>query len=152
MIPGGSPQSASLGYIATGGGMGREMGGGGRGMGRGRGMRGGMQSDFFKIYSGERQNDSGGIDTLKEQIKIMEDRLASLKEQIQDKEKCGNDSHLIAGVIPERCTDCRLCKDVCPTGAISFIESVAHIEVADCRGCGRCVEACPQEAIVLRTA
>ena len=142
--------------LSPGGGMGRKMGGGGsgmgRGMGRGRGMSGGMQSDSFQTYSGGRQNDSGGIDALKEQVKIMEERLASLKEQIQDREERDKDSRLIAHVIPERCTDCRFCQDVCPTGVISFIESVARIDSANCTACGRCVEACPQEAIVLRTA
>jgi len=156
LSPGGGPQAASPGSNAAGGGMGRKMGGGGsgmgRGMGRGRGMSGGMQSDSFQTYSGGRQNDSGGIDALKEQVKIMEERLASLKEQIQDREERGKDSRLIAHVIPERCTDCRFCQDVCPTGAISFIESVARIDGANCTACGRCVEACPQEAIVLRTA
>ncbi len=156
LSPGGGPQAASPGYNAAGGGMGRGMGGGGRGMGRGmgrgRGMRGGMQSDSFQTYSGERQNDSGGIDALNEQVKIREERLAALKEQIQDKEERDKDSRLIAHVIPKRCTGCKVCQDVCPTGAISFIESVARINGADCTGCGQCVEACPQEAIVLRTA
>jgi ferredoxin len=111
-----------------------------------------MQSDSFPTYTGERQNDSGGVDTLKEQVKIMKERLAALKEQIQDKEERDKDSRMIAHVIPVRCTGCSICQDICPTGAISFIVSVARINGANCTGCGRCVEACPQEAIVLRTA
>ena len=82
----------------------------------------------------------------------MEERLAALKEQIQNKEEGDKEPRLIARVIPERCTGCRIYQDVCPTDSISFIESVAHIGGANCTGCGRCEKACPQEAIALRTA
>jgi ferredoxin len=38
------------------------------------------------------------------------------------------------------------------SATIEALKEQIRIEVADCRGCGRCVEACPQEAIVLTAA
>ena len=118
-------------------------------MGRGRGMSGDKQSVPFSTPTAGGQNNSATIEALKEQIRIMEQQVEALKERIQGKERRGSKSQLTARVLLDRCTGCKMCQDVCPTGAISFVDSVPNIEVADCRGCGRCVEACPQEAIVL---
>lgn len=51
-----------------------------------------------------------------------------------------------------RCTGCETCiQDVCFVGAIQLVEGRAVITDA-CRGCGRCVEVCPQRAIELSVA
>jgi predicted Fe-Mo cluster-binding NifX family protein/ferredoxin len=130
-------------------GMGAGMGGG-RGMRRGRGI--GRPADRFPRETEEGQNEKENIDLLKNQLKIMEEQLAALKEQIPGKEKGKRKSSRIARVIPGRCTGCEACQEVCPSDAISIIGSVAHVEAAACTGCGRCVAACPRKAIVLEAA
>jgi heterodisulfide reductase subunit A len=52
----------------------------------------------------------------------------------------------------ERCSGCRICNNLCPYGAISFIEeeSVSRINSALCKGCGTCAAACPQGIITAR--
>ncbi|MCJ7618986.1 MAG: 4Fe-4S binding protein, partial [Anaerolineae bacterium] len=49
---------------------------------------------------------------------------------------------------------CRVCIDLCPYSAISFISQdgtgTARINEALCKGCGTCVAACPAAAIKAR--
>ena len=54
-----------------------------------------------------------------------------------------------ASVIQEQCSGCRICNDLCPFGAITFLEEemVSQINHALCQGCGTCVAACPAGAI-----
>ncbi len=146
--PGSNPQADFFGYMGAGAGMGRGMGGGGRGLGRGMGMGRGMRSGMQPAQ----QDEPMSIDALKEQVRIMEERLAVLKEQIQSEEKGDKKPRLVAHVIADRCNGCRICQDVCPGGCISIVENVAHVDAANCTGCGRCVESCRQEAIALKTA
>jgi heterodisulfide reductase subunit A len=54
-----------------------------------------------------------------------------------------------ATVNKDQCSGCRICNDLCPFGAISFVEEemVSLINHALCQGCGTCVAACPAGAI-----
>ena len=57
-----------------------------------------------------------------------------------------------AEVITEKCSGCRICNNLCPYGAISFIEIDKKSDINDmlCKGCGTCVAACPSAAITGR--
>jgi heterodisulfide reductase subunit A len=54
-----------------------------------------------------------------------------------------------ATVDADRCSGCRICNDLCPFNAITFLEDrgVTEINPALCQGCGTCVAACPAGAI-----
>jgi heterodisulfide reductase subunit A len=54
-----------------------------------------------------------------------------------------------ATIHAEHCSGCRICNDLCPYNAISFVEAdgVSLINPAMCQGCGTCVAACPAGAI-----
>jgi Na+-translocating ferredoxin:NAD+ oxidoreductase RNF subunit RnfB len=55
----------------------------------------------------------------------------------------------VAVRVTEDCVGCRLCvEDVCFVDAIRMEGELAVIGAA-CRGCGRCVEMCPADAIEL---
>jgi len=58
---------------------------------------------------------------------------------------------VISRIIPELCSGCLGCINVCPYGAITFDndEKVAVVNQALCKGCGACAAACPSEAPVL---
>jgi NAD-dependent dihydropyrimidine dehydrogenase PreA subunit len=47
------------------------------------------------------------------------------------------------------CTGCGECVDVCPSGAIRMVNSVAQIERSLCQECEACVYACPNRAILV---
>jgi ferredoxin len=52
-------------------------------------------------------------------------------------------------VVGEECTGCRICGEgVCFADAIQLENGKAQINL-ECRGCGRCVEICPEDAIIL---
>ncbi len=54
-----------------------------------------------------------------------------------------------ASIDQEKCSGCRICNNLCPFNAITFIEdrAVSDINPALCQGCGTCVAACPASAI-----
>jgi heterodisulfide reductase subunit A len=58
---------------------------------------------------------------------------------------------MIAKVIEEKCTGCKLCENSCPYEAISFITKadklMANVNPAICKGCGACVPDCPEDAL-----
>jgi NAD-dependent dihydropyrimidine dehydrogenase PreA subunit len=52
-------------------------------------------------------------------------------------------------VLPEKCTGCTECLDVCDEDAIEGKKGFIHmIHDDDCVKCGKCVEACEENAIV----
>ncbi|MBI4785881.1 MAG: CoB--CoM heterodisulfide reductase iron-sulfur subunit A family protein [Chloroflexi bacterium] len=54
-----------------------------------------------------------------------------------------------ASVNQDQCSGCRVCNNLCPFNAITFIEDrqVSEINPALCQGCGTCVAGCPAGAI-----
>jgi heterodisulfide reductase subunit A len=54
-----------------------------------------------------------------------------------------------ATVDEQKCSGCRICNNLCPFNAISFLDDLAvtRINPALCQGCGTCVAACPAGAI-----
>ncbi|RCK76610.1 MAG: CoB--CoM heterodisulfide reductase subunit A [Ignavibacteriae bacterium] len=54
-----------------------------------------------------------------------------------------------AMVMDEYCSGCRICNNLCPYGAIEFLEDkkISHVNEALCKGCGTCVAACPSSAM-----
>jgi len=58
---------------------------------------------------------------------------------------------IISHIIPELCSGCLGCINVCPFAAITFDDQkfVAEVNPALCKGCGACSAACPSEAPAL---
>ncbi|MDI6780078.1 MAG: 4Fe-4S binding protein [Bacteroidota bacterium] len=54
-----------------------------------------------------------------------------------------------AMVQDEYCSGCKICNNLCPYGAIEFLEEkkISHVNEALCKGCGTCVAACPSSAM-----
>lgn len=54
-----------------------------------------------------------------------------------------------AEIQDELCSGCKICNDMCPYTAISFVEDkkISHINSSLCKACGTCVAACPSGAI-----
>ncbi len=54
-----------------------------------------------------------------------------------------------ASVQDEYCSGCKVCNNLCPYTAISFIDDkkISYVNEALCKGCGTCVAACPSGAM-----
>ena len=67
---------------------------------------------------------------------------------------------MLAEIIGDRCTGCRLCEQVCPTVAVTMRRRrpeeigpgklIAVMQDSDCYNAQACFEICPDEAIVMR--
>ncbi len=57
--------------------------------------------------------------------------------------------HII--VRQSRCKGCGVCvkKGFCRFGAISIVDTIAHIDERRCRGCARCTHLCPRDALAI---
>lgn len=45
------------------------------------------------------------------------------------------------------CIGCKKCEKVCPSGAVTVENNVAHIDPEKCTNCGACAEVCPRKII-----
>lgn len=61
------------------------------------------------------------------------------------------DPHTNKAVIGSACTDCAICVDECPTGAINHLPIRVAVDVSKCIGCGKCVGECPVNAISMES-
>ncbi len=54
-------------------------------------------------------------------------------------------SGVVSHIDPERCVGCQGCIEVCPFGAIGYIEEkhICQVNRALCKGCGACAATCP---------
>jgi predicted Fe-Mo cluster-binding NifX family protein/Pyruvate/2-oxoacid:ferredoxin oxidoreductase delta subunit len=153
--------------MGTGGGRGMGTGiggGGGRGRGVGRGMNmertihsgTGMPAagpgEVGGIVSPPDTNAESELESLKTQARDMEEQLRAIHERISQRERQATLPNLVAVVDVEKCTACGICREVCPTGAISLVNESACIDTARCNGCSLCVAECPQCAISLHKA
>lgn len=59
-------------------------------------------------------------------------------------ESHGFESGRTAVIVPERCTQCGLCRELCRFEAIS---EAFEVDPIDCEGCGVCVYFCPEKAV-----
>ena len=46
------------------------------------------------------------------------------------------------------CSQCGICADECPAGAIQAEETAYCIDADSCTGCGVCAEACPTDSMI----
>lgn len=53
---------------------------------------------------------------------------------------------------PFGCLGYGSCVRVCPEGAITVVDGIAHVDPARCIGCGRCAAACPRHVIEMLPA
>jgi len=60
-------------------------------------------------------------------------------------------SELPISVDNEKCISCSLCENACAFGSLVMEEGYPNI-LDDCRLCGECVQACPQDAITIKEA
>jgi len=83
-----------------------------------------------------------------------EEFLRHLNRECPDRECKGLIRYI---VIPERCTMCGLCKDVCRDNAIigekkrPYLSGYLPFEIAQkrCTRCGECIKVCPTNAIII---
>ena len=52
----------------------------------------------------------------------------------------------VAVIDEDKCTQCRLCQDLCRFGAINDF----RVDPVSCEGCGFCFHICPDEAIIMK--
>jgi len=161
----GQAPSTAMGFGMGGGrGMGRGMGRGGgmgRGMGRGMGMGKGMGRDRgMEMAGGFGMSNLPTVNTpasaanskpeqelaaLKQQAEMLEQQKQQLNRRISELE---TGQELVAVVLPEKCTGCGICEDVCPANAIK-VNGQAVVQPELCTGCRLCVSECPNNAIIL---
>ena len=60
-------------------------------------------------------------------------------------------SGIVSEIDPEQCVGCQGCLDVCPYGAINYLEDqlICQINRALCKGCGACAATCPSSSVQL---
>ena len=56
---------------------------------------------------------------------------------------------MAAKIDKSKCKGCAKCIDACPVTAISMNDGAAEVNEADCVGCGACEGECPEGAITV---
>lgn len=134
-------------------------GAGGRGMGRGQGRgpgrgkwraaRAGGRCRMAGPWGPQRAAASPGLQppgVSKEQTYAAERVDTSRSREVA--QRAGR-PRLVASIDQTTCSLCGACQAVCPTGAITVVDTAFKVNAEACRGCGACAEVCPTEAIRL---
>jgi len=58
-------------------------------------------------------------------------------------------SGYVSQVDAENCTNCGVCVETCPFGALSMMDQAAVVNWEKCMGCGACTSQCPTECLTL---
>lgn len=133
----------------------RQQRGGGRGKGWGRARS--VQRD--KAFPHDRSSDSDA--SIREnrdvvELKALRRQAAQLHERLQAVHSAidassSSTTARAAIVDASVCVGCGRCVPACPVNAIRMSNTVAEIDHRRCTGCGACVQACPKQAIFLKT-
>ena len=97
-------------------------------------------------HAEHKHSEEKATEFLKNEARILEEQLRSIKQRIKDMEEGKIPSELKALINPELCIGCGKCDLVCKHGAIS-VEDVATVDMELCVGCGHCMEKCKEGAI-----
>jgi len=97
-------------------------------------------------HSENRHSGANAIEFLKNEARLLEEKLISVQQRIKDMEEGKIPSELKAIINPELCIGCGKCERACKHGAIS-IDEVAVVDKELCVGCGHCIEKCREGAI-----
>lgn len=97
---------------------------------------------------GSSHSGENAIEFLKNEVRLLEEKLSSLRQRIKDMEEGKIPSELKAIINPELCIGCGKCEKDCKHGAIT-IDEVAVIDKELCAGCGHCIEKCREGAITM---
>ena len=128
-------------------GMGRGMGQGqGRGVGQGMaGTSGAAAPGAMAQQARSTANESVDVDQLKGRAREIQEELQNLQNKIDDLESKGPSSQHLV-VDKELCIGCGRCEDACPQNAIT-VNEIAEVDASLCTLCGKCVSECPVDAL-----
>ncbi|MCH3918370.1 MAG: glycyl-radical enzyme activating protein [Spirochaetia bacterium] len=58
-------------------------------------------------------------------------------------------AEVLLGLLPERCTGCLQCTEICPTRSLSYSNKIISINRTTCTKCGKCIDICPEQVFSL---
>lgn len=86
---------------------------------------------------------------LEQQVENMGQQMQQMQQRIRELEGGKEVNLAVVRVDVEACKGCGSCVDVCPNDAIALVEDTAEVDEEACKGCGVCVDECPNGALAL---